>query len=132
MPRTGSVWLDAVCLVPNWVSRRMVASIRLGSICLINARRAGSKCPVFRAEPMLAGAARAGPACEARGTATAVTAEAERNARRLGRFEPDASGVSMPLNQDRDMVLVKSFRPIPIERKRTRDDSSQQPLVGKR
>jgi hypothetical protein len=25
MPRTGSVWLDAVCLVPNWVSRRIVA-----------------------------------------------------------------------------------------------------------
>jgi hypothetical protein len=25
MPRTGSVWLDSVCLVPNCTSRRMVA-----------------------------------------------------------------------------------------------------------
>jgi hypothetical protein len=25
MPRTGSVWLDAVCRVPNWVSRSTVA-----------------------------------------------------------------------------------------------------------
>lgn len=31
MPRTGSVWLDAVCLVPNWVSRSTVAWIRAGS-----------------------------------------------------------------------------------------------------
>ena len=51
MPRTGSVWLDKVCLVPNWVSRRMVAWIRLGSICLIRARNAGSNLPVFWAEP---------------------------------------------------------------------------------
>ena len=32
MPRTGSVWLEAVCLVPNWTSRVMVASILAGSI----------------------------------------------------------------------------------------------------
>jgi len=57
MPRTESVWLDKVCLVPNWVSRTMVAWIRLGSICLIRAREAGSNFPVFRAEPRPAGAA---------------------------------------------------------------------------
>ena len=33
MPRTGSVWLDAVCRVPNWVSRSTVAWIRSGSTC---------------------------------------------------------------------------------------------------
>jgi hypothetical protein len=90
MPRTGSVWLDAVCLVPNETSFSMVAWIRLGSICLIRARRAGSKFPVFVAEPTLAEAALAGAITETRGAAaTAVTAEAEMNARRLGPFEPD-------------------------------------------
>ena len=42
MPRFGSVWLEAVCRVPNWVSRRIVAWIRSGSICRIKARRSGS------------------------------------------------------------------------------------------
>ena len=89
MPRTGSVWLDAVCLVPNWVSRRMVAWIRSGSICLIRARKAGSNFPVFWAGRGPAGAALAGAACATMGTATAVTAAAERNVRRLGPFGPD-------------------------------------------
>jgi hypothetical protein len=86
MPRTGSVWLDAVCLVPNWVSRRMVVWIRLGSIWLIRARRAGSKFPVLWAEPRPAGAARAGLAYATRGAATAVTAEAERKRTATGAF----------------------------------------------
>src|SRR5690349_19184535 len=61
MPRTGSVWLDAVCLVPNETSFWMVAWIRLGSICANSARRLGSKFPVFPvAEVRPAGAARAG------------------------------------------------------------------------
>src|SRR5215472_2289080 len=93
MPRTGSVWLDAVCLVPNETSFSMVAWIWLGSIWLIRVRRAGSKFPVLWAAPRPAGAARAGPACTTMGAATAVTAEAERNARRLGPFEPDTLGV---------------------------------------
>src|ERR1700750_51389 len=80
MPRTGSVWLDAVCLVPNWVSCWMVAWIRRGSICLLRARRDGQEFPAFLAGPRPPGAEGAGPACETMGTATAVTAEAERNA----------------------------------------------------
>jgi hypothetical protein len=67
----------------------MVAWIRLGSIWLIRARRAGSKFPVFMAEPTLAEAALVGAMTEARGTAAAVTAEAARTARRLGPFGPD-------------------------------------------
>ncbi len=47
IPRTGSVWLDAVCLVPNETSVSIVAWIRFGSICLISARRSGSKFPVL-------------------------------------------------------------------------------------
>ena len=88
MPRFGSVWLDSVFLVPNETSFSMVAWIRWGSIWLISARRAGSKSPVSLAEPTLAEAALAGATTETRGTAAAVTAEAERNARRLGPFEP--------------------------------------------
>ena len=89
MPRAGSVWLDAVCLVPNETSVWMVAWMRLGSIWLIRARRAGSNFPVFMAGPTLAEAALAGAITETRGAAAAVTAEAERNARRLGPFGPD-------------------------------------------
>jgi len=89
MPRTESVWLDAVCLVPNWVSRSIVAWMRLGSIRLIRARRSGSKLPVFVAGPTLAEAALAGAITETRGAAAAVTADAARNARRLGPFGPD-------------------------------------------
>jgi len=67
----------------------MVAWIRLGSICLIRARRSGSKFPVLLAGPALAEAALAGAITETRGAAAAVTAVAERNARRLGLFGPD-------------------------------------------
>ena len=88
MPRTGSVWLDRVCLVPNWVSRWMVARIRLGSTCCNSIRRAGSKFAGLPASLRPAEAAKAGP-CETMGAAMAVTAEAERNARRLRRFGPD-------------------------------------------
>src|SRR5215469_11552579 len=90
IPRLGSVWLDSVFLVPNETSFSMVAWIRLGSIWLISARRAGSKFPVVLAEPTLAEAALAGAITETTGAAaTAVTADAERNVRRLGPFEPD-------------------------------------------
>src|SRR5215472_2024136 len=89
MPLTGSVWLDCVCLVPNEISFSMVAWIRPGSIWPIRARRAGSKFPVFPAGPALAEAALAGATTETRGAAAAVTPAAERNARRLGPFEPD-------------------------------------------
>jgi len=84
-------------------------------MCLIRARRAGSKFPVFWAEPRPAGAARAGAACTTMGAATAVTAEADRNARRLGAFRPDTWSVSMPLTQDRTLELVKPLRPLAIE-----------------
>src|SRR5215831_16271058 len=89
MPRAGSVWLDAVCLVPNETSFSIVAWIRPGSICANSARRAGSKFPVLLAGPALAEAALAGAITETRGAAAAAAAEAERNARRLGPFEPD-------------------------------------------
>ncbi len=44
MPRTGSVWLDAVCLVPNWTRRRMVALMRSGSIWRSRSRSSLSGC----------------------------------------------------------------------------------------
>jgi hypothetical protein len=67
----------------------MVAWIRFGSIRLIRARRSGSKFPVFVAGPTLAEAALVGAITETNGAAAAVTAEAERNARRLGPFGPN-------------------------------------------
>src|SRR5215471_8482764 len=85
MPRAGSVWLEAVCLVPNVVSFSIVAWMRLGSICPISARRAGSKFPVLRAELGVTVAALADPARTTMGAVIAVAAEADRNARRLGR-----------------------------------------------
>ena len=78
IPRTGSVWLDAVCRVPNWTSRCMVASIRPGSTWRSRARRSSSGCCFV--SPGLA-AAMAVPLMK--GTAAAVTAEADRNARRV-------------------------------------------------
>src|SRR5262245_51728479 len=92
MPRTGSVWLDATCLVPNWVNRRMVAPIRLGSTCRISRRSAGPKLVSSRALPSPAGPAYAGEADKAIGAATAavaVAAEAVMNARRLGPAAPE-------------------------------------------
>src|SRR5262249_16889124 len=41
MPRFGSVWLEAVCRVPNETSLRIVARIRSGLIGRGRARRAG-------------------------------------------------------------------------------------------
>src|SRR5690349_7029857 len=92
MPRTGSVWLDRVCLVPNWTSRWIVASIRRGSIRRISWRSAGSKWTWSRAGPCPAGEPYAGAADRAIGAAmaaVAVAAEAERNARRLGPAAPE-------------------------------------------
>jgi hypothetical protein len=93
MPRFGSVWLDRVCLVPKLTSFWIVALIRAGSIRPINARKAGSNTCAEPALPDLAepaaGAALAMVAWETIGAATAVTADAERNARRV---EPRGRG----------------------------------------
>src|SRR6202042_2927289 len=88
MPRTGSVWLEAVCLVPNWVNRKMVAWIRRGSTSRSMARRSLSGCRRGSAEPAPAVAASAGTERARMGAATAVTAEADRNVRRVGRRVP--------------------------------------------
>jgi hypothetical protein len=42
MPRFGSVWLEAVCRVPNAARVVMFVLIRAGSICLSISRRSGS------------------------------------------------------------------------------------------
>src|SRR5215469_15139275 len=98
MPRFGSVWLEAVCLVPNVTSFSIVAWMRFGSICLISARRFGSKMPVWVAGPGVTVAALADPARMTMGAAIAVAAEADRNARRLGPFEPGTSLFSITLH----------------------------------
>ena len=99
MPRFGSVWLDAVCLVPNPASVVMIAWIRAGSISLSTFRRSGSNpWPRWR-RPQPVAAALAAVAWATRGAATAVAAEAARNARRLGRFRSGMSWFSMPPNQ---------------------------------
>src|SRR5450756_1820863 len=78
MPRTGSVWLDKVCLVPNCTSRCTVASILLGLICLSSARSsAAGSCLAS------AGAVPAWAVPPSKGTVAAVTAEADRKARGL-------------------------------------------------
>src|SRR5712691_6419941 len=82
MPRAGSVWLDAVCLVPNWTSRRIVALIRAGSTSRSRARSPGSGTCPMASSPVLASADPASAVPVIRGAATAVTAEADRNARR--------------------------------------------------
>jgi hypothetical protein len=95
MPRTGSVWLDSVCLVPNCVSRRMMAWIRPGSTSRTMARRSGSDpCPVT-ANPVSAAAALAGVVRVSMGAAAAVTAEADRNARRVEPLGPKTCLFSM-------------------------------------
>src|SRR5215468_8685784 len=111
MPRFGSVWLEAVCLVPNETSVSIVDWMRLGSICPIRARRSGSKFPVLSAELGVTVAALADPARMTMGAVIAVAAEADRNARRLGRpFEPETSLFSMPQNQGRIWPEVKPLR----------------------
>src|SRR5206468_5342538 len=91
MPRTGSVWLDAVCRVPNETSFRIVALIRSGSISRSIARRAGSG-----AWRLSAGAVSARAVPLRRGAATAVTAEADRNARRVEPLRLRTSLFSIP------------------------------------
>src|SRR6201996_5478513 len=88
IPRTGSVWLDAVCWVPTGPSRRIVALIRSGSIWRSSLRSSGSGC-CFCPPAGRSVAATAVP--PSRGTVTAVTAEAERNARRVAPVRPEAA-----------------------------------------
>jgi hypothetical protein len=110
MPRTGSVWLDKVCLVPNWVSRRIVAPIRSGSTCFTSLRSAGSTLDLgIAASPW--GAARAALAGSTIGAATAVAAEAaetERKVRRLGPFGPVVEAFSIATNQELLRLVVKA------------------------
>jgi hypothetical protein len=83
MPRTGSVWLDAVCRVPNPTSFRIVALIRSGSISRSIARSPGSG-----AWRLSAGSVSARAVPLRKGAATAVTAEADRNTRRVEPTRP--------------------------------------------
>src|SRR5215475_1191075 len=96
MPRLGSVWLEAVCLVPNPASFVMMAWIRCGSIWAIAARSSflswmwcGSE------EPLWVVAASAEAAPETIGAAAAVAADADRNTRLLGPLRPETSLFSM-------------------------------------
>src|SRR6185437_5255173 len=71
--------------------------MRFGSIWLNRASRAGSGPRRWgRPEWVPSDAALAAVACETRGTVAAATAEADRNRRRLGPFEPGTSVLSMP------------------------------------
>ena len=94
IPRTGSVWLEEVCRVPNWTSRAMVASILAGSIWLSSRRRSAS------GSDLGSEAALAGVAALSSGTATvvaaAVAAETDRNVRRVAPVRPEALFSSMP------------------------------------
>src|SRR5712691_319084 len=98
MPRFGSVWLDAVCLVPNAARVVMIVLIRLGSISASAARSSflswmwcGSE------EPLCMDAALAEAAPETIGVAAAraVTADADRITRLLGPLRPETSLFSM-------------------------------------
>src|ERR1700748_3309485 len=91
MPRFGSVWLDAVCRVPNETSFSTVALIRSGSTSRSIARRPGSG-----AWRLSAGSVSARAVPLSRGAATAVTAEADRNARRVEPARPGTSLFSIP------------------------------------
>src|ERR1700722_7301054 len=79
IPRTGSVWLDEVCLVPNWTSRVMVASILAGSISPSSRRRSASGSDLGSVD------APAGVAALSSGTATAVAVAVAVAAGRDGR-----------------------------------------------
>src|SRR5262245_10118185 len=105
MPRFGSSWLDKVCRVPNSVRRWMVAVIRLASIRCNSIRRAGSKLAGLPSRLRPADAAKAGAACETMGAAMAVTAEAERKARRLRPFGPAKELSSMPRIKNGSMQM---------------------------
>src|SRR5258708_29306973 len=77
MPRTGPVWLDAVCRVPNWVSRRTIALLRAGPTRRNTARSSSlAVCPVG------AGLLGADAVPVIRGARRAVTPLAARNPRR--------------------------------------------------
>jgi hypothetical protein len=91
IPRFGSVWLDDVCRVPKLTSFRIVALIRPGSMSRSIARRPGSG-----AWRLIAGSVSARAVPPSRGTATAVTAEADRNARRVAPARPGTSLFSFP------------------------------------
>src|SRR5579863_10040568 len=105
IPRTGSVWLDAVCRVPNWTSRKIVAWMRAGSTCASRANNPSSGGCGKSAGPE---AARAAP--ESRGTATALAAEADRNFRRVA---PALLGslLGMPPTQRYDYPGVNRVHP---------------------
>src|ERR1700722_19212219 len=90
IPRAGSGWLDEVCRVPNWTSRVMVASILAESISPSRWRRPTSGSDLGNA------AALAGVAALSSGTATAVTAEADKNVRRVAPVRPGGLFLSMP------------------------------------
>ena len=91
MPRFGSVWLEAVCRVPNETSFVIVAWIRSGSICRRRSRRAGSAADLGSLAPV---AACAEP--EMRGTVAAATADADRNTRRVVPARAGTALFSMP------------------------------------
>src|ERR1700722_18226345 len=100
MPRFGSVWLDRVCLVPNPASVWMVAWMRLGSMARSTVTRSGEGLGEGRREPACAVAALAGVAWATMGAATAVTAVADRNARRLVPLGAETRLFSMPRIND--------------------------------
>ena len=113
MPRTGIVWLDRVCRVPNWTSRVTHAWMRSPSSSSSSERRSrsvsggvtGRPGPESgRPSPGSAGrsAARAGPAISGAATATVL---ADRNARRVGVPRPFPLIHDVPLiddSRDRD------------------------------
>src|SRR5215831_4856362 len=105
MPRAGSVWLDAVCRVPKETSFWMVAWMRAGSIWWIRCRKSGSGFWLRLA--VVVAAARALPV-RRKGTAAAVTADADRNARRVEPEPPADCWVAMINNHQRKLFGVNS------------------------
>jgi len=69
------------------------------------ARKAGSKFAGSLVIPMPAGAARAGADCATMGAAMAVTAEADRKARRLGPCGPAKELSIMPRIKNRSLQM---------------------------
>src|SRR5215469_3811846 len=99
IPRTGSVWLEAVCLVPNETSFSTVASMRLGSTWLSREISAGSGFSgAMGGEAAAVELARKGTAAAAD---AADKAEADRNVRRVVSARLAEFLASMALNQRR-------------------------------
>jgi hypothetical protein len=96
MPRFGSVWLDKVCRVPNPASVWIVAWMRLESIARSRATRSREISGRWRGEAVPVVAALADVAWDTMGAATAVTAEADRNVRRLVPLRAETRLFSMP------------------------------------